>query len=97
MGTAEIVVIVVAVLAGATIKSVTGLGLPIVAIPIISVVAGPEVAVAVLAIPNAAQNLVLAVRNRRHVHETVALGRLVVAGIGGAALGAFALGVVPED
>lgn len=97
MSSTDLVIVVAAVLLGATIKSVTGMGLPIIAIPIISVVTDPELAVAVLAIPNTAQNLVMAYRHRQHVGDTVGLGRMVVAGIAGAALGAAALGVVPSE
>jgi len=97
MSSGDLVVVLLAVALGATMKSVTGMGLPIIAIPIISVVTDPELAVAVLAIPNAAQNLVMAFRHRQHLGDTVGLAPMVVAGIAGAALGAAALGAVPSE
>lgn len=96
MSGAEVAVVIVAVLVGATAKSVTGMGLPLIAIPIISVVTSPTTAIAVLALPNAAQNLVLLLRHLDQRRETVGLGRFVGAGVVGAVLGTVSLGVVPE-
>lgn len=93
---AEIAVVVAAVIAGATIKSITGLGLPLIAIPIITVVTGPETAIVVVALPNTVQNLFLVVAHRRAFPETISLGRFAGSGIVGAVIGSVALGIVPD-
>jgi len=97
MDPAQIVIIVIAVILGATIKSVTGMGLPVIAVPIISIFAGPEVAIAVLAIPNTIQNVLLVVASRSARHETIGLVRFSITAIIGAVIGTLLLGVVPED
>jgi uncharacterized membrane protein YfcA len=94
--TAQIVAIVIAVIIGAVIKSVTGMGLPLIAVPIITVFAGAETAIATLAIPNTVQNLVLVIKNRSHRRQSVGLVRFALAGIAGAVIGTLALGTVPE-
>lgn len=96
MSGAQIAIILAAVFTGALIKSVTGMGLPLVALPVIALATSVETAVAVLAIPNTAHNLALAVRHRDHRHETRHLGRFCAAGIVGAAIGTWSLGVVPD-
>lgn len=97
MTTLQVAVIVAAVLLGATIKSIAGLGLPIIAIPLISLVAPPELAIAVVALPNAVQNASLVVSTRRHRVETIGLGRFVLVGVLGAGAGALMLGVFSEQ
>jgi uncharacterized membrane protein YfcA len=93
---AEIAIIVAAVLVGSLVKSITGMGLPLVAIPVLTLFVDAETAITVLAIPNAAQNVTLSVRHRDERHEIAGLTGFCVAGIGGAALGAIALGLLPE-
>jgi uncharacterized membrane protein YfcA len=95
--TAQIIAIVIAVIIGAVVKSVTGMGLPLIAVPIITVFAGAETAIATLAIPNTAQNLVLVIRHRGFRRDSVGLGRFAVAGIVGAVVGTLLLGTVPES
>ena len=97
MSAGELIIVLTAVAIGATVKSVTGMGLPIIAIPIIALVTSTETAVVVIAIPNAVQNVALVTRNAEHRHETVALGRLVVTGIAGAVVGSLLLGVIAEE
>lgn len=93
---AEIAVVVAVVVAGATIKSITGLGLPLIAIPIITVFTGPETAVVVIALPNAVHNLFLVIAHRRAFPETIGLGRFAGSGIVGAVIGSVALGIAPD-
>ncbi len=97
MTATEIAVIIAAVLVGSLVKSVTGMGFPIIAVPIMSLYTGPATAIAVIAIPNAAQNLGIAWSHRHARAETE--GLLVFCGVGvlGAVAGALTLGVVPED
>jgi uncharacterized membrane protein YfcA len=93
----EIAVIVAAVLVGSLVKSVTGMGFPIIAVPIMSLYTGPATAIAVIAIPNAAQNLGIAWSHRRALPETKGLAVFCGVGVLGAVGGALTLGVVPED
>lgn len=95
MTATEITVVVAAVLAGSLVKSITGMGLPLVAIPVMSLFVDPTIAIAVLAIPNAAQNVTLSVRHRHARHDVPRLAGFCTAGVAGAALGAVGLGVVP--
>ena len=97
MTAVEVAVVLAAVAVGATVKSVTGMGLPIIAIPVIALVTSTETAVVLIAVPNVVQNVALVTRNTRHRHETVALGRLVATGIVGAMVGSLLLGVVAEE
>lgn len=60
----EILVVALAVAAGAALKSVTGMGLPLLAIPVISAVAPVKEAVAVVALPNLPVNVTLLERER---------------------------------
>ena len=92
----EIAVIVGAVLVGAFVKSVTGMGFPLVAIPVMSLFLPTPTAVAVIALPNVVQNVVLVVQHRAAWPETRHLARFCAAGVPGAVLGAFALVTVPE-
>ncbi len=97
MTATEIAVIIAAVLVGSLVKSVTGMGFPIIAAPIMSLYTGPATAIAVIAIPNAAQNLGIA-WSHRHAHaETEGLSVFCGVGVLGAVAGALTLGVVPED
>jgi uncharacterized membrane protein YfcA len=96
MTTPQIIAIIIAVVIGAVVKSVTGMGLPLIAVPIITVFAGAETAIATLAIPNTVQNLVLVIKNRSHRRRSVGLLRFALAGIAGAVVGTLALGIVPE-
>jgi uncharacterized membrane protein YfcA len=93
----EVVVIGVAVLIGSIVKSVTGMGLPIIALPIISAFVGPETGIAVLAIPAVAQNIGIVVRHRDARRGTRGLLVFCLTGSFGAVIGTLTLGVVPED
>ena len=66
----ELLVVLCAVVVGAVLKSVTGMGLPIIGIPIISLVVGVEDAVVVIALPNLVLNAALMFRERSHLTET---------------------------
>ena len=84
MTVTEIAVIVAAVLVGSLVKSVTGMGFPIIAVPIMSLYTGPATAIAVIAIPNAAQNLGIAWSHRRALPETKGLAVFCGVGVLGA-------------
>ena len=97
MSVEEAVVALVAVLAGSLLKSISGIGLPLVTIPAISLVADIETAVAVTALPNLALNVVLAWRERDELPATRDLPVLAATGFIGAIVGTAVLVAVPEE
>lgn len=97
MTDADLLMVVLASLVGSFIKSVTGMGYPLVAIPFLTMFIGVESAVAIIAIPNTAANLLLNVDVRAHRHETRDLPVLVVWSVLGAVAGTFVLVGAPEE
>lgn len=94
--TLEIIAVVGAVFVGALVKSVTGMGFPLIAIPVMSLFLPTPTAVAIVAIPNVIQNAVLVVQHRAAWVRTRRLATFCAAGIPGAVLGAFVLVTVHE-
>ncbi len=92
----EVAVVLAAVVVGAVVKAVTGMGLPLIAIPIASLFIEVETAVVVIAVPNMLANAVLAAQERRSYHETRDLPVLAGFGIVGAVAGTVVLVNVPE-
>ncbi len=82
---------------GAFVKGVTGMGYPIIAVPLIALVLGVEDAVVIVAAPNLAANLYLCWEAREARHESRDLRRLVGFGIVGAIAGTLLLVRLPED
>ena len=66
MSAGDLVVIFLATAAGATVKGATGIGLPLVATPLMSLVIGVENAVVAIAIPNLASNALIVWTQREH-------------------------------
>ncbi|MFK7916472.1 MAG: sulfite exporter TauE/SafE family protein [Ilumatobacter sp.] len=97
MSGTELAIVLVAVVAGSVAKAVTGMGLPIIAIPIAALFVDLDDAVVTLALPNVVANGVLAYRERTHFGETRDLPTLAVAGIAGATVGAIAFVSLPEQ
>ncbi len=97
MTTTQLLVIVAASFAGALVKGVTGLGYPVIAVPLIALVTGIEDAVVVVAIPNLVANIVLCWEARDARGEARDLGRLVGFGVVGAVIGTVALVRLPEQ
>lgn len=93
---AEIAVVVAVSLFGAFIKSVTGMGYPLVAVPLITLVLGVEDAVVVVSGPNVVANFLLCAGARDGRHDARDLGPIVGFGMVGAVVGTFALVSVPE-
>ena len=96
MTASQIVVILLASAAGALVKGVTGLGYPVLAVPLIALVTGIEDAVVIVALPNLAANAYLCWEARAHRKGARDLGRLVGFGAIGAVLGTVALVRLPE-
>lgn len=97
MTTTQLVVVVLASLAGATVKSVTGMGYPVLAVPLIALVLGVEDAVVLVAIPNLGANAYLCWESRDVSSRTRDLPSLVGFGIVGAVIGTLALVHLPEE
>jgi len=97
MSSIDLLVIGVAVVAGALVKSVTGMGLPLIALPIISLFVTPETGIAVLAIPAIVQNVGIVSTNWHARHDTRGLTSFCLAGGVGVIIGTLSLGAVPEQ
>ncbi|HSL56815.1 MAG TPA: sulfite exporter TauE/SafE family protein [Acidimicrobiales bacterium] len=96
MSGVELVVVALAVAIGAVTKGIAGLGLPVVAVPVMAGFLGVEEAVVVMAFPSLASNLWLVREHRAARHQTRHLPALVVPGLVGAALGSWLLTSVDE-
>lgn len=93
---AELVAVLVAVSAGAFVKAVTGMGLPLVAIPVLAAFVGVEDAVVVMTLPGLLANGYLVWRHREGRTEAPPLGRFIFGGSIGVAGGAFLLSQLSE-
>jgi uncharacterized membrane protein YfcA len=93
----ELAIILVAVVVGSTIKAVTGMGLPLIVIPVASMFVDLEDAVVVIAFPNVLANGVLAFEARRAWPQTRDLPALALFGILGAIVGTILFVNVPEE
>ena len=96
MSGTELVVILIAVVIGAVAKSVTGMGLPLIVIPIASLFVDVNDAIVVIAFPNVLANGLLASRERASFPETRDLPILATAGVLGAIAGTLLLVNIPE-
>lgn len=97
LGTDALLVMLAAVMFGALVKAVTGLGVPPVAIPVFAAFIGVRDAVVAMAVPVLITNLQLAWRYREHRTEVPNLTRLVAAALIGSVLGAWVLDSIPEQ
>lgn len=97
MTSTQLTVVVLASFAGALVKSVTGLGYPVIAVPLIALVLGVEDAVVLVALPNLAANAYLCWESRDARDQTRDLGPLVGFGVVGAVIGTIALVRLPEE
>ncbi len=97
MTSTQLLVVVLASLAGAMVKGVTGMGYPVIAVPLISLVAGVENAVVIVAIPNVAANVFMCWETRDGRGEARDLGRIVGFGSVGAVIGTVALVNLPDE
>lgn len=96
MSVLDLIIIGIAVCLGAVVKSVTGMGLPLIALPIISLFVSPETGIAILAIPSIVQNAGIVGTNWHARTETRGLTSFCLAGGIGVVIGTLSLGAVPE-
>lgn len=96
MSGTELAIVVAAVVVGSIVKAVTGMGLPLIAIPIAALFVDLQDAVVVIAFPNVLANLVLASRETRSWPETRDLPTLAASGVVGAVGGTLLLVNVPD-
>ena len=96
MSTTELIVVGVASAVAMLAKSATGLGYPLVAIPILAAFTGVETAVVVVTLPNAAANLLVGWRTRHARSETRDVFMLSATSALGAVAGTFVLVSAPE-
>jgi len=92
----EFLVVCVALGAGGLTKGLTGLGLPMVAIPIMAGFLGVERAVLMMILPTVVLNVWLAWANRDCITDLPEMKRLLIPGLPGAAIGASVLYLAPE-
>lgn len=93
----ELAIILVAVVIGSISKAVTGMGLPLIVVPIAALFVDIEDAVVIIAFPNLLANAALATRERSHIRETRYLPVLVASGVAGAILGTLLFVNVPDQ
>ena len=96
MSTTELIVVGVASAVAMLAKSTTGLGYPMLAIPIVAAVAGLETAVVVVTLPNAAANVLVGWRTRHARSQTRDLPALALTSALGAVAGTFVLVSAPD-
>lgn len=97
MAPAELLIVVGAVVIGAFVKAVTGMGLPLIAIPIAAIFVDLDDAVVVMALPNMLANAVLAWQERAAASSTRDLPVLTATGIVGAVIGTLVFINVAEE
>lgn len=92
----ELLVVVAASALGAFVKGVTGMGYPLLAVPLLALVIGVEDAVVLVAAPNLAANAYLCWEARSFRLGARDLDRLIAFGAVGAVVGTVALVRLPE-
>ncbi len=92
----SVVVIFLALAAGSLVKGISGLGLPMVAIPVMVGVLGAERAVVMMVVPGIIINFGLMWTYRAHATGLPHLPLFAAVSIAGVALGAWILSAVPE-
>jgi uncharacterized membrane protein YfcA len=95
-GAGLIFVALAAISIGALIKGMTGLGLPLIAVPVIATYTSVELAVVLMIIPTFGSNLWLVVSHRRYAELLRAHIPFLVAGFLGGIFGTFALVAVDD-
>jgi uncharacterized membrane protein YfcA len=97
VGGYELTIVLVAVVIGSVSKAVTGMGLPVIVIPVAALFVDIEDAVVIIALPNLLANGLLALKERSHLRDTRNLGALAVSGVIGAVFGTMVFVNVPDE
>ena len=92
----SVVVIFLALAAGSLVKGISGLGLPMVAIPVMAGFLGAERAVVMMVVPGIIINFGLMWTYRAHATAPPHLPLFAAVSVAGVALGAWILSAVPE-
>lgn len=92
----ELLLVGLAVVAGALVKSVTGLGLPLLAVPVLAQVVGVREAVVIMALPTLLTNLWMVLRYRAALGRVPNLPALLCSSVVGGVAGAWLLERVHE-
>lgn len=87
----EIAIVALAVVVGALVKSVTGIGLPPIAIPVLAVFVGPQEAIVIMTLSTIVTNAYLSWAYRDAAGESRHLATMVLAGVVGAPFGVYFL------
>lgn len=87
----EIAAVALAVVIGALIKSITGMGLPPIAIPVLALFVGPQEAIVIITLSTVTTNGYLAWAYRDGASEARHLGPMILAGTVGAPIGVLFL------
>lgn len=93
----DLLIVALVSLVGSFVKSVTGLGYPLIGVPILTLLFGIEAAIVVIAIPNAFLNAWLCFDARGQFGETRDLPILLGAALVGGAIGTMVLVGAPEE
>ncbi len=96
MSSGELVLIALASVVGAFVKSVTGMGYPMLAVPFLSLFIGVHDAVVIIALPNTLTNLVINRASKEARHETRDLAVLGLTMAIGSVIGVLLLVNLPE-
>ncbi|HEY5608149.1 MAG TPA: sulfite exporter TauE/SafE family protein [Alphaproteobacteria bacterium] len=96
MSIESLAIILIALAAGAVVKGITGLGLPLVAMPVLANFIGVQHAVAVMVFPGLASNTLLIHRQWAHARAMPELPALMISGVIGAVIGTWGLSSLDE-
>lgn len=91
-----VIVALTAISVGALIKGMTGLGLPLIAVPAIATFTSVEEAVVLMIIPTVGSNLWLVVTHRKFANLLSAQRGFLIAGFIGGIIGTFALVAIDD-
>ena len=97
MSPLDLLLVALVSLAGSFVKSVTGMGYPLIAIPALALFLEIETAIVVIAIPNAMLNALLGWHARAEYEATRDLPLLSATAFAGAWVGTFVLVEAPEE
>ena len=96
MSTLEIAVIIATAVSASLIKSISGMGYPLIVLPVLALFIDIDQAIYIVAFSNFALNAVLAWNTRGHLHKSATLPGFLLGAVIGGALGALLLPLLSE-